>query len=61
MNAPAVRAATYDDLLQVPENLVEDRHPPPSSPGAKQRGDLPGSPRGQQYPPEMASPLRGSQ
>ncbi len=47
MNAPAVRAATYDDLLQVPENLVEDRHPPPSSPGAKQRGDLPGSPRGQ--------------
>ena len=24
MNAPAVHAATYDDLLQVPENLVAE-------------------------------------
>jgi Uma2 family endonuclease len=24
MNAPAIRAATYDDLLQVPENLVAE-------------------------------------
>ena len=24
MNAPAIRAASYDDLLQVPENLVAE-------------------------------------